>query len=186
MKKLILIGGTLATGKSTYSLILKEKYNLTVINKDRLKEILGDNIYVKTREENKKLSVICFDLMMYLLDCNETCIVLESNFKDYEMKALKEKCEKLNYSVLSLFFDAKNEVLHQRFNERLNNNRHYVHKSQDFTNLSDFVEVLDDLRKTEYFGKIINVDCTNFNYQQDEKLFKEIEKFIGKKDYENK
>ena len=63
MKKLILIGGVLASGKSTYSMILKERYHLTVINKDRLKEILGDNIYVATREENKKLSVICFDLM---------------------------------------------------------------------------------------------------------------------------
>jgi predicted kinase len=178
MKKLILIGGSLASGKSTYSMILKEKYNLTVINKDKLKEILGDNILVKTREENKKLSVISFELMMYLLECNESCIVLESNFKDYELKVLKEKCEKLNYSVLSLFFDGNNEILHKRFNERLNQNRHYVHKSQDFTSISNFIEVLDDLRKAEYFGKIINVDCTNFNYQQDEKLFKEIEEFI--------
>ena len=178
MKKLILIGGVLASGKSTYSLILKEKYNLTVINKDRLKEILGDNIYVSNREENKKLSVICFDMMMYLLDCNETCLVLESNFKDYEMKELKEKCNRLNYDVLSLVFDGENKTLHQRFNERLNQNRHYVHKSQDFTNINDFIEVIDDLRNVEYFGKVIKVDATTFSYQQDEHLFKEIEEFI--------
>ena len=180
MKKLILIGGVLASGKSTYSLILQTKYNLTVINKDRLKEILGDNIQVNNREENKKLSVICFDLMMYLLDANDTCIVLESNFKDYELKDLKDKCEKLNYDVLSLVFDGDNKVLHQRFNERLSQNRHYVHKSQDFTKIEDFIKVIDDLRCAPYFGKIIHVDCTTFDYQQDDQLFKEIEEFINK------
>ena len=36
MRKIILIGGVLAAGKSTYANILKEKFNLTVITKDRL------------------------------------------------------------------------------------------------------------------------------------------------------
>ena len=40
MKKIILIGGVLASGKSTYADILKNKFNLTVVTKDRLKEIL--------------------------------------------------------------------------------------------------------------------------------------------------
>lgn len=180
MKKLILIGGVLASGKSTYSMILKERYHLTVINKDRLKEILGDNIYVATREENKKLSVICFDLMKYLLEANEGTIILECNFKNYELKELKEICIKLNYDVLSLVFDSRNEILHQRFLNRLNQNRHYVHKSQDFTNINDFIKTLDDLRNVEYFGSIINVNCDDFSYQKDECLFNIIDKFISK------
>ena len=81
MKKLILIGGVLASGKSTYANILKDKFNLTVVTKDRLKEILGDNIYVNNREENKKLSVISFEMIKYLISCNMTTIVIESNFK---------------------------------------------------------------------------------------------------------
>ena len=58
MKKLILIGGVLAGGKSTFSHIIGEKFCIPVVNKDRLKEILGDNIPTKNREENKKLSKI--------------------------------------------------------------------------------------------------------------------------------
>ena len=85
MRKIILIGGVLAAGKSAYANILKEKFNLTVITKDRLKEILGDNIHVKNREENKKLSVICFELFKYLLECNMSNIVFESKFKEYEL-----------------------------------------------------------------------------------------------------
>ena len=67
MKKLILMGGDLASGKSTYSNIIGDKFNVLVINKDNLKEILGDTIIVNNREENKKLSVISFDLICYFL-----------------------------------------------------------------------------------------------------------------------
>ena len=179
MKKLVLIGGVLASGKSTYSMILKNKYNLNVINKDRLKEILGDNIYVKNREENKKLSVICFDLMKYFIEVNNDILVLECNFKDYELIELRKICNELNYEVLSLVFDANNEILHNRFLNRLADNRHYVHKSQDFTNIEDFIKTLNELRNASYFGKIINVNCDEFDYQNDEELFSQIEKFIS-------
>ena len=180
MRKVILIGGVLAAGKSTYANILKEKYNLTVVTKDRLKEILGDNIYVETREENKKLSVICFDLMKYLLVCNMTNLVLECNFKDYELIELKKLCSELDYEVLTLVFDADNETLHKRFNKRLNENRHYVHKSQDFTDINDFIPVIDQLRYAPYFGEIVKVDCNDFSYQNDEELFRKIEIFLNK------
>ena len=178
MRKIILIGGVLAAGKSTYANILKEKYNLTVVTKDRLKEILGDNILVTNREENKKLSVICFDLMKYLLECNMTNLVLECNFKDYELVELKELCNRLGYDVLTLVMDADNEILHKRFIKRLDENRHYVHKSQDFSDINDFIPVMDSLRYIPYFGDIINVNCNDFSYQRDEELFKKIELFL--------
>ena len=180
MRKIILIGGVLAAGKSTYANILKEKYNLTVVTKDRLKEILGDNILVTNREENKKLSVICFDLMKYLLECNMTNLVLECNFKDYELVELKNFCESLGYEVMSLIFDADNEILHKRFIKRLDENRHYVHKSQDFTDINDFIPVIDNLRYAPYFGEIINVNGNDFSYQTDDRLFNKIELFLNK------
>lgn len=180
MKKLILIGGVLASGKSTYSMILKDKYDLNVINKDKLKEILGDNIYVTNREENKKLSVICFDIMKYLIESNQGILVLECNFKRYELEELKELCTKLDYEVMSLVFDGSNEILHKRFLTRLNKNRHYVHKSQDFTLIEDFIQTIDELRNVDYFGEIINVNCDDFSYQNDEDIFKKIEEFIEK------
>lgn len=178
MRKVILIGGVLAAGKSTYANILKDKFHLTVVTKDKLKEILGDNIYVDTREENKKLSVICFELIKYLLECNMTNIVFECNFKDYELVELKVLCEQLNYDVMSLVMDADNEILHQRFIKRLDENRHYVHKSQDFSNINDFIAVIDHLRNAPYFGRIIKVWCNDFSYQYDEKLFEEIKNFL--------
>lgn len=179
MKKLILLGGVLAGGKSTFSTILRERFGITVVNKDRLKEILGDNIITSNREENKKLSVISFEIMSYLLECGGDALVLESNFKDYELRELRARCELRGFDVLSVIFDADDEVLHKRFLKRLGENRHPVHKSQDFTDIRDFKPVLDELRSAEYFGRIIRVDCTDFSYQTDEALYSLIEDFLN-------
>ncbi len=179
MKKIILMGGDLASGKSTYSNIIGEKLNVLVINKDNLKEILGDTIIVNNREENKKLSVISFDLICYLIKKNKGSIIIESNFKPYEMDVLNKLFNEYNYDVLSLVFKGDNEILHKRFLNRLNENRHYVHKSQDFSNINDFIKTLDELRNVNYPGEVINVDSTNFDYQKDEMLFERIRKFLN-------
>ena len=119
MKKLILIGGVLAGGKSTFSHIIAKRFCVPSVNKDRLKEILGDNIATANREENKKLSVISFELMSYLAACEGDALILESNFKDYELKSLREQCAGNGCEVLSIFFDGDDKTLHSRFIKRL-------------------------------------------------------------------
>jgi len=177
MKKLILIGGVLAGGKSTFSHLVGERFDIPVVNKDRLKEILGDNITTANREENKKLSVISFELMMYLASTEGNALILESNFKDYEIAEIKEKIR--DTEILSIVFDGDSATLHQRFCKRLNENRHPVHKSQDLSRIEDFVAVIHDLGTVEYPGEVIYVDCTDFSYQTDEKLYKKIEEFLN-------
>ena len=179
MKKLILIGGDLASGKSTFANILGEELGILVINKDNLKEIIGDTIITKTREENKKLSVISFNIMCYLLKKNkDNIIILESNFKPYEMEILKDLVNEYNYKVLSLVLTGNNDILHERFQKRLNENRHYVHKSQDFTNISDFIKTLEELRSVNYIGEVINVDSSTIEYQNNPLLMDKILNFV--------
>ena len=178
MRKIILIGGDLASGKSTYSSFLAKELNLTLLNKDRLKEIAGDIFFASNREENKKLSVLAFDYIKYFIETSTCNLIIESNFKDYEMKELKKILK--NDDVLSLRFTGNNDLLHKRFLERLNNNRHYVHKSQDFSKLEDFVATLDELRKVQYIGKVINIQVDD-NYLTDNKeLLLEIKDFLAK------
>lgn len=179
MKKLILIGGVLAGGKSTFSHMVGERFQIPVVNKDRLKEILGDNIVTANREENKKLSVISFELMTYLIGCSGEVLVLESNFKDYELRDIAALTEKMGTDVLCIVLDGDDATLHQRFNKRLSENRHPVHKSQDFTRLEDFTATLDELRRADYPGQVIRVDCTDFSYQKDEELYARIKDFIN-------
>lgn len=179
MKKVILFGGCLAAGKSTFSNIVGDKYNILIINKDNLKEILGDNFFAKNREENKKLSVASFQLIKYILYKEKNVVGFESNFKDYEMEELTKYFSLNDIDVLSFVFDADDEILHQRFLKRLNENRHYVHKSEDFSNLDDFTKMLNGLRNVKYPGKVVNICCNDFSYQKDEKLFKIVEQFLS-------
>ena len=178
MKKVILFGGVLAAGKSTFSNIIGDKYNILIINKDNLKEILGDNFFAKNREENKILSKASFQLIKYILYKEKNIVGFESNFKDYEMEELIKCFEENNVNVLSIVFDADDEILHERFLKRLNENRHYVHKSEDFSNINDFKIMLNGLRNVKYPGKVIKINCNDFSYQKDNLLLKEIEEFI--------
>ncbi len=63
MRKLLLITGDLATGKSTFASILSKRYQANVFLKDSIKEVLGDTIGFANREENKKLSDAAMELM---------------------------------------------------------------------------------------------------------------------------
>ena len=66
MKKLLLIMGDLATGKTTFANILSQRYNAILFFKDSIKEALGDTIGFSNRAENLKLSRASAELM-YLI-----------------------------------------------------------------------------------------------------------------------
>ena len=49
MKRLLLITGDIAAGKTTFSNQLAQRYSVAVFQKDTIKEILGDNIGFRDR-----------------------------------------------------------------------------------------------------------------------------------------
>ena len=55
MRKLLLVRGDLAAGKSFFADILSQRYGANVFHKDSLKEVLGDTIGFTNREENQKV-----------------------------------------------------------------------------------------------------------------------------------
>lgn len=177
-KKLILMGGDLASGKSAYSRSVGKKLGITVINKDILKEILGDRFIAGSREENLKLSNAAFDIICYMIKSSQSHLIIESNFKAHEMKALSALVDGYDYDVLSLKFQGDDEVLHDRFITRLNKKRHYVHKSQDFSDIDVFSDALGALRAVKYIGRVIEIDSSNFDYTADEMLLAEIRRFV--------
>jgi predicted kinase len=67
MKQLIIITGDLAAMKSTLSKKIGNDLNIVCLNKDDIKEILGDSIGYQNREENLKLSYATFELMFYFM-----------------------------------------------------------------------------------------------------------------------
>lgn len=177
MRKIILIGGDLASGKSTFSVFLAQKYHLTLLNKDRLKEIAGDVIHVNNREENKKLSVLSFEYIKYFIETSTCDLIVESNFKEYEMEELKKYLE--NNNIMSIRFTGDDDLLHNRFLKRLEGPRHYVHRSQDLSKKEDFLNVLNELRQVHYIGEVVDVFVKDgYDSFNDEVLLNKVDAFL--------
>lgn len=183
MKKLLLITGDLATGKSRFAGILSQRYGVTVMYKDRIKEVLGDTIGFKDREENLRLSAATMELMTYgfsELAMLGKDVILEANFKEREMAKLQEIAGNAGYEVLTLVLRADMEIIYGRFVNRIENeNRHPVHIS-GFEGYDSLEYYIEKGRKEKTFGNILNINANDFSYQTDEKILSQIDKFMGK------
>lgn len=126
-KKIIIIEGYLATGKSTFALQLSKSLNIPYLIKDTFKIALCKNVSVTSRTENSVFSTVTFDGMMYVAErMLETGIpiILEGNFvpagvkKIDEADTIKRLIDRYNYTSLDFKFMGDTRVLHQRFLER--------------------------------------------------------------------
>lgn len=182
MKKLLLIMGDLAAGKSTFAHVLSERYGTIVFCKDSIREVLGETIGFTNMEENIKLSKASIGLMSYIFSGFAKYgkdIILESNFHVAELDLLHKTAEENGYEVLSLVLRGDADNLHKRYVNRMENeNRHPVH-------LGTTLHVLDDFRKyTEYShgqaipGKVVYIDANDFSYQTDLGILKCVDDFF--------
>lgn len=164
MKKLILIVGELAAGKSTLAQQIAARYGVLAVTKDRLKELLCDTFGYETRLENLKLSFASFDLMLHLFYRSaeaQTPLVLESNFRQSELDRLKTAADQCGYETLTLSLGGDLHVLHQRFLDRIaSGTRHTAHLAQDLTAFEDFKAISFSENPRTLFGTILALDTT--------------------------
>lgn len=181
MKKLLLITGDLATGKSTFAEILSRRYGCIVLYKDKIKEVLGDTVGAKDREENLRLSLGTVALMAHIFSqlTHTSCdAILEANFKEGELKNLNAIAKNAGYDVLTLDFRAEMDIIYKRFVNRIENeNRHPVHVS-GFDGYDSLKYYIERAREQKITGRIITVDANDFSYQTNPDLLKEIDKFM--------
>ncbi len=130
MKRLLLITGDIAAGKTTFSNQLAQRYSVAVFQKDTIKEILGDNIGFRDREENRKLSNAAVQLMAHLfwqIAQTGSDLILEANFHGSELEQLHELANRMQYRVLTLVLRGEAEILYGRYLHRMRaENRHPV------------------------------------------------------------
>ncbi len=182
MKRLLIITGDLAAGKSSFAKILSKRYCAEVMYKDRIKEILCDILGFKSREENLALSVATVELMIYhFSEIAELGydLILEANFKEGELKKLHGIAEKKGYSVLTICLEADMDIIYRRFVNRIENeNRHPAHLS-GFEGYESFAFYIEKARKEKPLGDVIKVNANDFSYQTDEKTLSQIDAFMG-------
>jgi predicted kinase len=163
-KTLVLVAGPLASGKSTLSKAIARQLGYACLNKDDIKEILGDTIGYANREENLKLSVATFSLMRHamgrILDVTQG-VVLESNFRDHEYRQFREDAIAREIRLVTLFVTADDDVLYERFKVR-HPSRHHVHTSVGLPDRQGFTDWILRYSDVPYKDEAIVVDTTDF------------------------
>lgn len=183
MKKLILILGDLASGKSTTADILSKKYSIPSLKKDTVKEILGDTVGFSNREENLKLSRATFEILLHAFDRMSLAggdLILESNFRENELDRLTNLAAERGYEILSLLLTADTKILYRRYLERIDSGRHPVHLTIDFDDYEGFVSYVLPQRQMPKRGELIKICADDFSYQTDSTLMERIEIFLRK------
>ena len=172
MKKIIIIEGYLAAGKSTFALKLSKKVGVPYLSKDSFKTALCKNIRIRNREESSMYSMITFEGILYVTEKmmeREYPIIIEGNFTPRGVKKIDESdcirrlIDKYQYESLTFKFWGKTSVLYKRFVERENTvERGEANKMKEEFSYKDFDEWCHNLDTFDVGGKTIKINTTNF------------------------
>lgn len=182
MKKLLLITGDLACGKTTFAKLLSKRYDTNLYFKDSLKELLGDAIGFTNREENLKLSKAAVQVMVHIFSEFAALgknLILEANFRTHELEKLHAVAEQNGYDVLTLVFQGEPEILYDRFLHRISyENRHPVHIIGDILEFENFVPYIENARQESVPGATLKIYADDFDYQTDKLLYELLDGFF--------
>ena len=180
-RKLIVITGYCATGKSTFGRKLAEVLGIPCFSKDTLKEAMANGFGVNSEELQSMGSIATARLMMEIATCclhvGQACI-LEANFKQNEGEWIKSLITKYEAECLTYLFIGDLHVLWDRYVKR-EVSRHWVHKTigedKRFFVEGHLKAGLGDVR----IGQTIKIDATDFTNVNYEVLMKQAKYFLS-------
>ena len=182
MAKLIIITGFLATMKTTISSRLSNDLKWICLNKDTLKEVLGDTIGYSNREENLKLSKATFQIMKMMMEKLLQAgidVIIESNFKQPELLELQETLPISRDDVLTIFVEGNPRVIYERYKNR-QPSRHPVHKSIELMSYETFTASMASYRPDDCFRTVVKIDTTEFSELTYRDMLEDIKLFVAR------
>lgn len=187
-KKIIIIEGYLASGKSTFAKQLSQQINVPYLIKDTFKIALCENIEIPNRTESSRFSTVTFDAMMYVVErMFETGnpIIIEGNFvpagvkKVDEAGIIRQLINQYGYDSLTFKFTGDTKVLHRRFVEReATLERGQVNKIGSEVSYDDFNQWCHNLDSFDVGGKVAEVDTSDFDLVDFDGYYELAEQFI--------
>lgn len=123
-KKIIIVEGYLASGKTTFAQQLSEQVKVPCLIKDTFKIAICKNVSVEDRQTSSAFSAVTFDAMMYVTERMFEAgypIIIEGNFvpagvkKVDEAGMIRQLIDKYGYESLTFQFKGDTRVLHTRF-----------------------------------------------------------------------
>ena len=172
-KKIIIIEGYLASGKSTFALQLSKSINVPYFVKDTFKTAICNSISIADRKESSLFSVVTFDAMMYVAERffeTGSPIIIEGNFvpagvkKVDEAGVIKELIDKYGYTPLTFQFIGDTQILYRRFMDREKTvERGQANKIGFDVSYDIFDGWCHNFDNFNVGGEIIQVDTTDFS-----------------------
>lgn len=142
MAKIIIIAGYLAVGKSRLAKNLSKHYHIPYYNKERIKEILGNEAEVQTPELSKTLSTVSKEVLLHILDRQVrtgSSVILEANFHQPELERIKQETNFHKVPVYLLHLTGDIDVLYERLLYREHyENRHPIHLTHPLQTIEEF------------------------------------------------
>ena len=172
-KKIILVAGYSAAGKTTFAARLSKELSIPYLSKDQVKIALNRSFPVNNREDSKRLSAIAFDAMLFTTErFMEVCkpIILEANFVMKENhnglkegEALRSLITQYGYQALTYIFLGELPVLYERFAKRdVLPERGVANMMWGNFSYEDYLKGNMHLSEFNVGGKIIQIDTTDF------------------------
>lgn len=188
-RKIIIIEGYLASGKSTFARRLSKSLNVPYLIKDTFKMALCRSVSVTNRAESSAFSAVTFDGMLYVAErmLETGCpIILEGNFvpagvkKVDEARAIKDLIDAYRYAALDFKFTGDTRVLHRRFLEREKTaERGEVNKIGEDVPYEAFRQWCHNLDNFDVGAETVGVDTTDFSNVDFETYIRLARKFMG-------
>lgn len=194
----ILVAGIPAAGKSTMAEALADYLDIPVISKDKIKEIMFDDIGFHSRAEKVKLGIASMNIMYYTAEQlmkHHQAFILENNFENISKEGLSLILKKYSYKAITLVLTGDYEKIYQRFLERNDSpDRHRGHVVNDgypenktnstgkTISYESFVTGIINRGMDSFTanGPHIVVDTTDFTKINKDVLFKQISDLRGK------
>ena len=172
-RKIIIVEGYLASGKSTFARRLSGEIKVPYLVKDTLKIKLCESVSITKREESSCFSAVTFDAMMYVTErLMETGypIIIEGNFtpdgvkKVNEAGVIKALIDKYFCRPLTYKFIGDTRILHKRYIKRDKlPERGQVNAMFGDIPYDDFDKLCHNLDAFDVGGETIKIDTTDFS-----------------------
>lgn len=181
-KRLILVAGAPATGKSAFARRLSEALQIPYYSKDHLNEIAGEHMTFSCLEERQKLSVASVHVLLYIADrllSTHQPVILESNFKLAEIETVRALIDRHACQTLTFVLQGDMPVVYERFMRReMSGERKAIHKYHGLTSLALFTEAVAPLSEFDVGGIRLCVDTTDFDRVDNAGLVRAAERFM--------
>lgn len=172
---ILLVVGRPASGKTTISRTIAERWNLPIVAKDALKERLFDSVGTADRDWSRQLGRAAFSLLDYVIELQlqsgKPFVVDAAYDAKYENAKFQQWQQEYGFTAVQVHCVARPEELVRRFAERAaGGSRHPGHADQD--SVEEFRATLDDGRE-----EVLALDGPVLRYHNENHL--STERLIG-------